>query len=72
MVRGMTNKGEKDTSSENSQTSVIKAISNLNLTLYTERGIRRVDVEREHAKWRMVHSGYKEKEAGRPPIGRGK
>jgi hypothetical protein len=33
MVRGIPNKGERDTSSENSQTSVIKALSNLSLTL---------------------------------------
>jgi hypothetical protein len=48
MVRGMPNKGERDTSSENSQTSVIKAIPNLSLTPHTERGIRRV--EGEHAR----------------------
>jgi hypothetical protein len=46
----MPNKGERDTSSENSQTSVIKAISNLSLTSYAKKGIRRVDVGREHAR----------------------
>jgi hypothetical protein len=43
----MLNEGERDTSSENSQTSVIKAISNLSLTPYAKRGIRRVDVDVE-------------------------
>ena len=41
----MSNKGERNTSSENSQTSVIKAIFNLSLTPYTERSIRRVGVD---------------------------
>jgi hypothetical protein len=45
MVRGMPNKGERNTSSENSQTSVIKTIFNLSLTFYIERGIRRVEGE---------------------------
>jgi hypothetical protein len=44
MVRGIPNKDEENTSSENSQTSVIKAISNLSLTPHTERSIRRVGV----------------------------
>jgi hypothetical protein len=68
----MPNKGERNTSSENSQTSVIKTISNLSLTLYIKRGIRRVNVEEEYAKERMVYNGYKEKESGRPFIRRGK
>jgi hypothetical protein len=41
----MPNKGEEDTPSENSQTGVIKAISNLSLISYTKRGIRRVKEE---------------------------
>jgi hypothetical protein len=41
----MPNKGEGDTSSENSQTGVIKAIFNLSFTLYIKRGIRRVERE---------------------------
>jgi hypothetical protein len=45
MVTEMPNEGEEDTPSENSQTGVIKAISNLSLTPYTERGIRRVGGE---------------------------
>jgi hypothetical protein len=45
MVIGMPNEGEGDTPSENSQTGVIKAISNLSLTPYTKRGIRRVGGE---------------------------
>jgi hypothetical protein len=43
MITGMPNKGEGDTPSENSQTGVIKAISNLSLTPYIKRGIRRVE-----------------------------
>jgi hypothetical protein len=50
MIRGMPNKGEGNTSSENSQTNVIKIIPNLSLTLHTERGIRRVGVGKKHAK----------------------
>jgi hypothetical protein len=49
MVRGMPNKGERD-SSENSQTGVIKTISNLSFTPHTERSIRRVDVGEKHAR----------------------
>jgi hypothetical protein len=45
IVRGIPNKGERDTSSENSQTSVIKAISNLSLIPHIKRGIRRVGGE---------------------------
>jgi hypothetical protein len=45
MVRGMPNEGEGDTPSENGQTSVIKAISNLSLTPHTERSIRRAGGE---------------------------
>jgi hypothetical protein len=45
IVTEMPNKGEGDTLSENSQTGVIKAISNFSLTPYTERGIRRVEGE---------------------------
>jgi hypothetical protein len=50
MIRGMPNKGERNTLSENSQTSVIKAISNLSLTPHTERSIRRVGVRGKHVR----------------------
>jgi hypothetical protein len=72
MVRGMHNEGERDTSSENSQTNVIKTISNLSLTPHTKRGIRRVGVRKEHARGKMIHNNHKEKETGRPLIRRGK
>jgi hypothetical protein len=45
IVTEMPNKGEGDTPSENSQTGIIKAISNFSLTFYTKKGIRRVKEE---------------------------
>jgi hypothetical protein len=50
MVRGIPNKDERDTSSENSQTNIIKVISNLSLTSHTKRDIRRVGVGEKHAR----------------------
>jgi hypothetical protein len=41
MVRGIPSEGEEDTPSKNSQTGAIEAISNLSLTSYTKRSIRR-------------------------------
>jgi hypothetical protein len=70
MVRGMPNEGEGDTLSENSQTGAVKAIFNLSFTPYTKRSVQ--SAGGEYTRRRMVYSGHKEKEAGRPPIGRGK
>jgi hypothetical protein len=41
MVRGIFSEGEGDTPSKNSPTGVIEAISNLSLTPYIKRSIRR-------------------------------
>jgi hypothetical protein len=70
MVRGMPSEGKRDISSEDGQTEVIKAISNLGHTSHTQRSVQRAGGER--ARRKMVYRGHKEKETGRPLIRRGK
>jgi hypothetical protein len=70
IVRGIPYEGERDSSSESGQTGAIKAIPYLSYTLYTKGSIRRAGGK--YTRRRVVHSGHKEKKAGRPPIERGK
>jgi hypothetical protein len=62
--------GERDSLSESGQTGAIKAILYLSYTLYIKGSIRRV--KGKYIRRRIIYSGYKEKKAGRPLIGRGK
>jgi hypothetical protein len=61
------NKG--DISSENGQKGAIEVIFNLSHSFYIKRSMRRA--EGKYTRRRIVYSGYKEKKAGRPPIGHG-